>query len=51
MIIKAVLYHLLLNFKLEPNEKTEIPLKIKKTLVGTIPENGIHLELKPRKDL
>ncbi|KAG4075030.1 hypothetical protein HA402_004576 [Bradysia odoriphaga] len=50
MEVKAVLYYLLLKFSFEPNEKTEIPLKLKKVLTAMMPENGLHLELKPRKN-
>lgn len=49
MEIKAVLYYLLLNFSFEPNEKTQIPVQLKKTAFSPLPENGVHLELKPRK--
>ncbi|XP_055306358.1 uncharacterized protein LOC129570685 [Sitodiplosis mosellana] len=49
MEVKAILYYLLLNFSFEPNEKTEIPIKLKKQIIMLIPENGLHLELKPRK--
>lgn len=48
MEIKAILYYLLLNFSFEPNEKTQIPIKLKKTAFNLLPENGMHLKLKPR---
>lgn len=49
MEIKAILYHLLLNFSFEPNEKTQLPIKLKKgTIHSPTPENGMHLELKTR---
>lgn len=48
MEVKAVLYHLLLNFSFEPNEKTQIPMILKKFAFSLIPEKGMHLELKPR---
>ncbi|XP_055314969.1 LOW QUALITY PROTEIN: probable cytochrome P450 9f2 [Sitodiplosis mosellana] len=51
MEIKAILYNLLLNFSFEPNEKTHIPMKLKKTAFTLDGENGVHLELKPRKSL
>lgn len=43
-----MLYYLLLNFRIEPNEKTEIPLKMEKSMMAIIPLNGIELELKMR---
>lgn len=49
MEVKAVLYNLLLNFSIEPNAKTQIPVKIMKNAFTLIPEDGIHLEFKPRK--
>ncbi|XP_031624496.1 probable cytochrome P450 9f2 [Contarinia nasturtii] len=48
MEIKAIVYYLLLNFSIEPNEKTQIPVKLKRGMI-LLPENGMHLELKPRK--
>lgn len=49
MQVKAILYSLLLNFTFEPNENTEIPIRLKKSSFATTPENGFNLELKPRK--
>lgn len=49
MEVKAILYDLLLNFSIEPNADTEIPVKIKKMPFFLETENGIHLELKLRK--
>lgn len=48
MELKAILYYLLLNFSFEPNRDTQIPLKMKKRPF-VIVENGVNLELKPRK--
>lgn len=48
MEMKAILYYLLRNFSFEVNDKTQIPLKMKKTLFLAF-EKGVHLELKPRK--
>jgi cytochrome P450 family 9 len=45
---KAVLYYLLLNFLLEPNAKTQIPLKIGRGPAGFAAENGVHLDFVPR---
>ncbi|XP_055309672.1 probable cytochrome P450 9f2 [Sitodiplosis mosellana] len=49
MEIKAILYYLLLDFSFEPNEKSQIPLKLKKSSFNMRAEKGVHLELKPRK--
>ena len=47
MEIKAVLYALLFNFKLEPIAETQIPLKLAKSLqVKT--EKGLELKFTPR---
>lgn len=48
MEIKAILYYLLLNFSLEINGKTEVPLKLKKTPIFVSTRNGMHLQLKLR---
>lgn len=47
MELKAIIYYLLLNFSLEPNEETQIPVKIKKLPFVAI-DGGVHLTLKPR---
>lgn len=49
MEAKAVIFYLLLKFKFEPNEKTQIPLKLKKTPFSVIAENGVNVQLKLRK--
>lgn len=49
MEVKAILYYLLLHFSFEPNQKTQIPVELKKFPFKLMPENGMHLELKPRK--
>lgn len=48
MELKAILYYLLLNFSFEVNKNTQIPLKLKKGLALVV-DNGVHVELKPRK--
>lgn len=48
MELKAILYHLLLNFSFEVNKDTQIPLKMKKGPVMAT-EKGVQLELRPRK--
>lgn len=45
MEIKAILYYLMLNFSLEINGKTEVPLKLKKTPIFVSTRDGIHLQL------
>lgn len=47
---KAVLYYLLLNFKLVPYEKTQIPLKLAKTPMGMFTEKGVHLRFEQRNN-
>ena len=49
MEVKVILYYLLLNFSLEPNEKSQIPLRLTKTPLALKAEKGVHLELRPRK--
>lgn len=49
MEIKAIMYALLLNFSIERNEKTQVPLKLAKGFVGLQVENGLHLRFKKRK--
>lgn len=48
MEIKALFFHLVLNFNIQPYEKTQIPLKIGKTAANWIIDGGMHLEFKPR---
>lgn len=48
MEVKSLVYHLVLNFKLEPNAQTQIPLKLKKNAGGVMTERGIHLQMKVR---
>ncbi|XP_055301572.1 probable cytochrome P450 9f2 [Sitodiplosis mosellana] len=48
MEIKALLFYLLLNFNIQPYEKTEIPLKIVNSSINWNIGNVIHLEFKPR---
>lgn len=47
MELKAIVYYLLLNFSLEPNKETQIPLQMKKGMMFAT-EKGVHLELRPR---
>lgn len=48
MEVKAALYYLLLNFRLEVTGKTQIPLKVQKGF-GKVPAKGVWLKLAPRK--
>jgi len=46
MNVKTVLYKMLLNFSFEVTEKTEIPLRYKKTMMNVAIENGTWVQLK-----
>lgn len=48
MQAKVTIYYLVLNFKLLPYEKTQVPLKLDKTPMGMYTEKGIHLKFEPR---
>lgn len=48
MEIKCALYYLLLNFTIEPTEKTQIPLQLLKGFAVRA-EKGVWLKLKPRQ--
>lgn len=50
MEIKAILYYILLNFTLEPNAKTQIPLQFKKSPFSVQFESGLHLTFNPREE-
>lgn len=43
-----MVFYLLLNFKVEPNEKSQIPVKLNKNPVSMCPEKGINVSLIPR---
>lgn len=49
MEVKAIIYFLLLEFSFEPNERTQIPLKLKKLPFSLLPEKGVEITFKPRK--
>ncbi|XP_055619254.1 probable cytochrome P450 9f2 [Toxorhynchites rutilus septentrionalis] len=49
MEMKAILYHLLLNFCIERSEQTQVPLKLLKGMMSLGTERGIHLRLKLRQ--
>lgn len=48
MQAKVTIYYLLLNFKLVPYEKTQVPLKLARTPSGMFADKGIHLKFEPR---
>lgn len=50
MEMKALIYYILLNFKIEPNEKTQIPLKLSKEPAMKT-EKGIWVQLTPRSKI
>uniref|UniRef100_A0A1B0CWX2 Cytochrome n=2 Tax=Lutzomyia longipalpis TaxID=7200 RepID=A0A1B0CWX2_LUTLO len=50
MEIKSILYHVVLNFHLEPTEKTQIPLKMGKGFIGPISDKPILIQLRPREN-
>lgn len=49
MQIKAVVYYLVLNFAAEPNDDTQIPLKLKKHPFQLLFDKSIKLDLKLRQ--
>lgn len=49
MEVKVIVYNLLKDFSFESYEKTQIPLKMAKNFFALQAENGVWLELKPRK--
>lgn len=46
--IKSLLFHLIKNFEVIPNEKTDIPLELMKDRLFFTPKNGFHLSFKRR---
>lgn len=48
MGLKSLLFHLLLSFRIQPYEKTQIPLKFVNSVTLFKPQNGIQLELQRR---
>lgn len=51
MQAKITIYYLLLNFKIVPYEKTQVPLKLAKTPMGMYTDKGIHLRFEPREGI
>ncbi|KFB49805.1 hypothetical protein ZHAS_00017823 [Anopheles sinensis] len=48
MEVKAIVYHLLLNFKFEPTDRTPIPMRLAKGFTTLRAEKGMHMKLIPR---
>ncbi|XP_055529186.1 probable cytochrome P450 9f2 [Wyeomyia smithii] len=48
MEVKLMLFYLLKDFKLEPTEKTQIPLRLLKSMFTIQAEHGVWLEIKAR---
>lgn len=51
MELKAVVYYLILNFSLQRNEQSQIPVVLKKNPFSLVSENGIFIDLKPRNPI
>lgn len=49
MITKVILYHLLLNFSMEPNERTVIPIRLRKTWAKLKLEKDLEFDFVLRK--
>ncbi|XP_055619256.1 cytochrome P450 9e2-like [Toxorhynchites rutilus septentrionalis] len=47
-MMKTIVYYLLLHFSIERTAKTQVPPVLTKGFVEVIPENGVHLEFRPR---
>ncbi|XP_055589831.1 probable cytochrome P450 9f2 [Uranotaenia lowii] len=50
MEMKTIVYHLLNSFSFEVHEKTQIPLKIAKSMTQFTTEKGVWVEMRPRSD-
>lgn len=48
MQVKVMIYKTLLQFSLNVNEKTQIPIQLKASPVTLSSKDGIHLQLLPR---
>lgn len=46
--MKSLLFHLIKNFEVTPNEKTDIPLELWKDRFFFVPKNGFHISFKRR---
>lgn len=48
MEVKVIERHLLLNFSVEPNKKSQIPVKLRKTSFGIHTKKGLYFDFKLR---
>ncbi|EAA43283.1 AGAP012295-PA [Anopheles gambiae str. PEST] len=48
MEVKAIVYHILLNYELKRSERTSVPVKLAKGFSPLKPENGMYLKFNPR---
>lgn len=48
MEVKAIIYYLVLNFSLEPNANSQIPIQLKKVPFGLSTEKGLKMDFKRR---
>ncbi|XP_055529177.1 probable cytochrome P450 9f2 isoform X3 [Wyeomyia smithii] len=48
LMVKSILFYLMKHCIFERSEKSTIPLKLVKTIMGPVPEGGVWLKLKPR---
>ncbi|XP_053685852.1 probable cytochrome P450 9f2 [Sabethes cyaneus] len=48
MEVKAIVYHMLKSFTFERTRNTEVPLTLTKGFSGTLAENGVFVEFRPR---
>ncbi|XP_055529191.1 probable cytochrome P450 9f2 [Wyeomyia smithii] len=48
MEVKLMLYYLLKDFQMEPAERMEVPIRIRKNAITLQAENGVWVRLKPR---
>ncbi|XP_053683463.1 probable cytochrome P450 9f2 [Sabethes cyaneus] len=51
MEVKLMLYYLLKDFVMEPTERTDIPLRIKKNAITLQAENGVWVKLRARNEI
>uniref|UniRef100_A0A1L8E4F7 Putative cytochrome n=1 Tax=Nyssomyia neivai TaxID=330878 RepID=A0A1L8E4F7_9DIPT len=49
MLLKSVIFYLVLNFHIEVTKKTQIPLKLAKSMIGLQTEKGVYVSFRPRQ--
>uniref|UniRef100_A0A1L8E4C8 Putative cytochrome n=1 Tax=Nyssomyia neivai TaxID=330878 RepID=A0A1L8E4C8_9DIPT len=49
MLLKSVIFYLVLDFHIEVTEKTQIPLKLAKSMIGLQTEKGVYVSFRPRQ--